>query len=311
MAQPEVFAGMAAAAAAAACFDGAVILQAREAREVGSEHALRLSLLRDLATRPRWVLGTVIAVLGWPLQLLAFALAPVTVVQPTLALGMLLLLAAGARLLGERVGRRECLAAAVVVVGVALLGVGSPRHTEGVPSATAMAVTVVVLGGCAVLPFLLDRRRSGAWPLILAAGSAFALASLTGKLLTVELSRGALWAALAFAGATVAAAGLGFLIDMTAMQRFAATRVAPPMFVLETAVPVALAPVLFGEDWGQTPGGGALVALGLLLVLGGGGVLGSARTVASYEQAASAGDEPQDGVGGARAPAVPAVRPPR
>jgi drug/metabolite transporter (DMT)-like permease len=66
---------------------------------------------------------------------------------------------------------------------------------------------------------------------------------------------------------------------MTAMQRFAATRVAPPMFVLETALPVALAPLLFGERWSHTAGGGAVLTAGLVLVLAGGVILGRTRAI--------------------------------
>jgi len=119
--------GLPAALAAAACFDGAVVLQASEARLVPVAQSLRLSLLQTLVRRRRWVLGTAIAVLGWPLQLLALAAAPITVVQPALAMGTLVLLYGGARVLGERVGPREWLAAAAVIAGVALIALGHPE----------------------------------------------------------------------------------------------------------------------------------------------------------------------------------------
>ena len=89
--------------------------------------------------------------------------------------------------------------------------------------------------------------------------------------------------AVAFGAATAAAAGLGFLLDMSALQRFDATRAAPPMFVLETAIPVLLAPWLFGEHWG------AFVGVGLVLVLGGGAMLGASRAVAGLEDEAGRG----------------------
>jgi drug/metabolite transporter (DMT)-like permease len=283
MAHGQVLAGMGAAALAALCFDGAVILQAREARAVDPEHALRLSLLRRLAARPQWVLGTAIGVLGWPLQLLALSLAPITVVQPMLALGLVALLLGGAHILGERVGPREWAATGAVIAGIVLLALSSPHHTQAVPSLGAVAVVVVVLGGVVAWPFVVGRGRAGAWTLIFAAGSAFALSAITSKLLTVELARGRPLVALAWAAATAACAGAGFLADMTAMQTFDATRVAPPMFVLEIALPVALAPVLFDERWGQTAGGGAVVVCGLASVLLGGAVLGSSRQVVATE----------------------------
>jgi drug/metabolite transporter (DMT)-like permease len=281
MVDGQVLGGMAAAAAAAACFDGAVILQAQETRQVDPAHGLRLSLLARLVRRPRWVAGTALAVLGWPLQLLALALAPVTVVQPTLALGLVLLLAVGARVLDEPVGPREWAGAAAVVVGVGVLAAAAPAHTDTLPGPAAVAFAGGGLALVIALPFVSARGRTEAWSLIAAAGCAFALSALTGKLLTVELAAGRPLAALAWAVATAACAGVGFLVDQTAMQRFDATRVAPPMFVLETALPVVLAPLLFDERWGPILGRGGLVVVGLLLVLAGGAVLGAVRVPAT------------------------------
>src|SRR4051812_10153354 len=99
MTAAELLGGIVLAAGAAACFDGAVALQAIEARAVPA--ARGAGLLRSLLQRPRWLLATGLAVLGWPLQIAALALAPLTVVQPTLAVGLVLLLALGVRLLHE------------------------------------------------------------------------------------------------------------------------------------------------------------------------------------------------------------------
>jgi drug/metabolite transporter (DMT)-like permease len=309
MAHWTELAGVAAAAAAATCFDGAVLLQARAARDVDDAHGLRLSLLTQLATRRRWLAGTALALLGWPLQLLALTLAPVTVVQPTLAVGLVVLLAGAARLLGERVGAREWGAAGAVVAGIAVLAVASPSRTEGRPTIGAALACAAVLGVIVVAPFFRARGRAGAWSLIAAAGTAFALAALTSKLLTTELAAGRPLASLAWAAGTALCAGAGFLVDMSAMQRFEATRVAPAMFVIETVVPVGLAPLLFGERWGTASGGAAIVAAGLLLTLAGGVVLGSSRAVAVVASAADG--EVEHDLGGAGQPPVGQVRVPR
>jgi drug/metabolite transporter (DMT)-like permease len=223
------------------------------------------------------VAGTVIAVAGWPLQLLAYALAPVTLVQPCLALGLLVLLAAASRTLREPIGPPQWAAAGAVVAGVVALGLSGVGHTERLPSAAATAIAVGALALAATAPFALGRHRLAAWPLIAAGGSAFAVTALASKMLTVELAHSRPLAALGWALVVGGAAGAGFLVDMTAMQRFEATRVAPAMFVLETALPVALAPLLFDERWS------APVVVGLALVLAGGAVLGSRR--ASFDAA--------------------------
>ena len=77
----------------------------------------------------------------------------------------------------------------------------------------------------------------------------------------------------------VAAAGLGLLGEMSALQRREAARVAPPIFVIETVVPVLCAPWLTGEDWGGTPLGGAAIAASLLVVAAGGATLAQSRAV--------------------------------
>jgi drug/metabolite transporter (DMT)-like permease len=302
-------AGVAAGALAAACFDGAVVLQAREARMVDAAHGLRLSLLTRLARRPGWLVGTAVGVAGWPLQLLAFSLAPVTVVQPTLAVGLVLLLAAGHRMLGEHVGRREWLAAGAVIAGVVVLAAGPPAHTHGRPSIAAAIACGAALGCVVALPFLRGRERAGAWTLIAAAGSAFALAALTSKMLTIELAAGRPLAALAWAAATAACSAVGFLVDMTALQGFEATRVAPPMFVVETALPVALAPVLFGERWSTAGGGTAAVLAGRALTLAGGAALGRSRTVLGV--ASAPGGDLDDDLGRGRPLPVGEVGPTR
>jgi drug/metabolite transporter (DMT)-like permease len=302
--------GVAAATAAAVCFDGAVVLQAQDARMVDPSHALRPSLLARLVVRRRWLAGTALALLGVPLHLLAFAFAPVTVVQPTLALGMLLLLAAGTRLLGEPVGRREWLAASAIVVGVALLAAASPRHTDHLPRLAEAAVPVAVLAAAVVAPFVAGGRRAGAWLLIGGAGCAFALSAVCGKLLVTELAAGRPWSAAALLVAGGACSAVGLLVDMTALQRFEATRVAPPMFVIETAVPVALAPWLFAESWRGTVLEDAALAAGLLLVLVGGGLLGASRPVAGLESLSGDAGEGEHPVGGMRPLAVGEVGPP-
>jgi drug/metabolite transporter (DMT)-like permease len=301
-------AGVVAAAGAAVCFDGAVLLQAREARATDPGQGLRPSLLATLARRRRWLAGTALAATGWPLQLLALSLAPVTVVQPTLAAGLVLLLAAAARVLHERVGAREWAAAGAVLVGVGILAVSGPEHTDHRPGAVAALCCGGALALVVALPFVIGRRRAGAWGLIASAGAAFSLSALASKLLTLELAAARPLAALAWAAGTAASSSIGFLVDTTAMQRFEATRVAPAMFVLETVIPVALAPLLFDERWSTAPGGPAAVAAGLVLTVLGGALLGASRAVT---HAASSAGEREDGVGGGGQPSVGEVGGPR
>src|SRR4051794_28752817 len=126
--------GIAAAAVAAACFDAGLALQALDARELPKEHGLRPRLLARIVRRRRWLAGTGLAFGGWPFHLLALGLAPLSLVQPTLALGLVLLLYLGHRVLGERVGMAEIAAVAGVVGAVAgVPWAGAPRASPPPP----------------------------------------------------------------------------------------------------------------------------------------------------------------------------------
>ena len=89
--------GVVAACTASVMYNLGVALQALEARVMPAAQGLRPSLIGDLAHRPRWLAGTALGVVGWPLQAAALLLAPLTVVQPALAFGLVLLLVLGAR----------------------------------------------------------------------------------------------------------------------------------------------------------------------------------------------------------------------
>ena len=84
----EIGLGFALALGAACCYETGYALQAIEARRAPTEKALRPSLMTYLVRRPLWVGATALSLLGWPLQIIALAHAPLTLVQPVLALGL-------------------------------------------------------------------------------------------------------------------------------------------------------------------------------------------------------------------------------
>ncbi len=98
--------------------------------EAPREEHLRLALFGWLVQRARWLLGTGLSMLGWPLQVIALLLAPLVVVQPALAAGLLVLLLLAERMLGEHAGRSEHVAMLAIVIGVVGAGVFAPsaRH---------------------------------------------------------------------------------------------------------------------------------------------------------------------------------------
>jgi hypothetical protein len=278
----QLVGGVAAAAAAAACFNAAVVLYALEGRYVSTEHGLRLSLVREIARRPMWLAAVALDGLGWPFQLLALSLAPLTVVQPTLSVGLLLLLVVGARRLGEHVGRLEVVATVAIIGGVTGLALAAPPHSSARPDPVALAVVLGVLVLLTAAPYALRRRGEvGAGVMIVAAGSAFTATALSSKLLTDELARGHVLAALAWGAGTALVAAIGLLSEISALQRFEATRVSPAIFVIQTVAPVIAAPILIGEKWSATPGGGAVLVAALAATCAGGALLARSRVVAA------------------------------
>ena len=273
-------AGFAVACLAAACYETGYALQAMEARTSPGEQALRFSLFKTLARRPRWVLAVGLTIAGWPLQLWALSLAPLTVVQPTLALGLLLLLVLGVTVLHEHVGPREWLAVVLVIAGVSTIALAAPPESHSYDTGAGLIVALAVLGFITTIPWLVPSvRKRGAFLLVLAAGAADAWAAFASKLITDELHIGRPLAALAWALGAGAAVGLGFLCETTALQRRPATKVAPVILVMQIVIPVVLAPIVGGEKWADTPLHGGVIGIGLVLVSVGAAQLTGSKVV--------------------------------
>ena len=105
------------------------------------------------------------------------------------------------------------------------------------------------------------------------AGCAFAFSGVATKLTADDLHVGNIVLALLWALSTAAAGGVGTLSEMSALQDRPAIQVAPVVFVTQTAIPVALAPLLFGEYFDTTPLGGVPLVISLLVLVAGAGAL--------------------------------------
>jgi hypothetical protein len=267
--------GIGAAVGASVFYSLGIALQAMDAKEAPHEEHLRLALVWSLVRRGRWMLGTGLSILGWPLQVLALLLAPLVVVQPALAAGLLVLVFMGQRMLGEHAGRHEHIAMAAIVIGVIGAGLCAPPRSTSHTS-ERLTITLVLLGLALVslLPYLLRAiRRSPASVTIVCAGLAFGWSGVATKLASDDLSHGYLIVAAAWGLATAAASAVGVLSESSSLQARPAIQVAPVVFVTQTIVPVALAPVLFGERFSDTPLGGVPLALSLALLVTGAAVL--------------------------------------
>ena len=127
---------------------------------------------------------------------------------------------------------------------------------------------LVALAGLALVPYAVSRVRGsglvGGW----SAGFAFAFGALVTKLSADALASRDVVAFLAWLRLVGAAAVVGILSQMSALQRRPVAQVAPVAFAIETLVPVALAPVILGESW-RSGGAGLLLVASFGLVVAG------------------------------------------
>jgi drug/metabolite transporter (DMT)-like permease len=291
----EIGLGFALALAAACCYETGYALQAIEARKAPADRALRPSLMTHLIRRPLWVGATALSLLGWPLQIFALSKAPLTLVQPTLALGLLLLLFLGVRILGEHVGTREIAAVVLIIASVGVFAWAAPRETGEVERNAGLVIALAILAIFTVLPYaigLLGHREFPMLLLVASAGAADGMAAFVAKIVAQDATEGALLAVAAWAALVAAVVLIGVISESTALQRFAATRVAPTVLVMQIVIPVVMAPLVGGEGWGDTPLGGAVLAMALVAVAAGAGLLASSPAVA---QLAVGEAEPEHG----------------
>jgi drug/metabolite transporter (DMT)-like permease len=267
--------GILAAIGASTLYSLGIALQAADAKQAPHEEHLRLALAWGLLRRARWLLGTGLSILGFPLQVLALLLAPLVVVQPALAAGLLVLMLLAERMLGEHAGRYEHIAMFAIVAGVIGAGLTAPpRSTTHTSEELTITVVLVALALASLLPYLLRALgRANAVVTMLGAGLAFGWSGVATKLASDDLASHHLLPAAAWALSTALASGVGVLSEMSALQSRPAIQVAPLVFVTQTLIPVVLAPLLLGESFSATPLGGVPLGLSLALLIAGAAAL--------------------------------------
>ncbi len=312
-----LIAGFGVAVVAACCYEGAYIVQALEARDDSDGAQLQVALLRRLVRRPRWVAGTALAATGALLQIVALTLAPITVVQPTLALGLVLLLALSTTWLHERPGRTELVGVTLVIVGVTAVALMAPSQSSKSVGSPAAAVLLAVIGAAALAPFVLRRRVHDPRLRVLGAAAGDAWAAIALKLIADASTRHDWLPLLGWLAGAGLAALIALTAEMSALQQLAASRVSSVVLSAQAVVPVIAGPLALGESWHDTPLHGVLLGAAVLVVGGGAAVLGSSGAVAGHRIPAEEPDGPpaaptggplgeqvEDDVGGEREPRV-------
>jgi drug/metabolite transporter (DMT)-like permease len=302
--------GLAAALLASVLFNVGIVLQALDARVVPRSLGLRVALLARLLRRPIWLTGLFLGLLGAIPQAVAYNRAPFVVVQPVLALGLLLVLVLGAWILHERVGLREILGTVAIIAGVALVAWGAPPHSEVHRGPAAVLAVFAALSAAGLAPFAVRGSRLDTGILVIVAtGCGFGATNVATKLVGDNLDLRHLSNAAAWAVAGLVMGIAATIVNMTAFQRRAATTVVPASTAVQTFLPIMLEPFFLREHWSSAALDGLPLAAGLgLALLGVVLVAGSHEVSEMVAAAASDGSLAQEAHGAEHDQAEPDQR---
>ena len=228
------------------------------------------TVVKALVTDWRWMLGFFATSLGWVLFVQATALGDISLVQPLMSAGDLLLVIMAVVFLKERLGRLEWAGVLMTVLGAVALA----WNVEDSQVTSFDGQRLVVLLACVIaagLALLFANRRSARPEVILAlvVGLCFGAGSVLTKAMTVAYSGPGktimTWSILIdpLLLAVVLANVLGLVLLQAAFQRGRAAVIVPLQLAMANAVTVLAGVVIFAEH--ITP----LRGLGILLIVGG------------------------------------------
>jgi hypothetical protein len=246
----------------------------------GAVESPRVEMRRPVRTslalfRSRWyVLGIVIAMAGWGFHVGALALAPISLVQATIAGGLVLLTVTADRLFAHEVTRREWIGVAMAALGLAFLaatldGAGSDAHSDYEASRLVGYLVCVALFAGAVAAAAMGSPREGVL-LGASAGLFWATSDTAIKALSDELGE-ASWIAILtdpLAAVIALASFAGLVMSARSLQVGKAVPVIAVTSVAANALTIAAGPIVFAEPLPDEPLGVVLrlLAFGLVII---------------------------------------------
>jgi len=279
------------AGAGAAANAAASLLQRSAAAPTAADPAtsLRVKLMAVLLRRPRYLAGVGVMAVAFLLQATALSRAPLSVVQPILALELLIVLAA-LRLQDRRaVTAHEWAGAAAAIAGVGgFIAVAAPAPSSAAPAALGWVVTAGLVWAAVAWLVLAARRGSAMRRAALLATAAAVLFALTAAFMRVMAeTAGRSLPAVFTTWQTYAMAATGVLAAFLAANAFRAgplTSSQPPLTVVDPLVSVAIGLVLFGDRL-RSSGPAILFEVVFLAVMAGGlVVVGRAQAFAAERE---------------------------
>ncbi len=215
-----------------------------------------------------WMLGFGIVIAGWVLYLIAVANAPISIIQPAIGFGLVILALFSVFYLKEEVKPREWVAVAMMILGIALLGLSAdPSESEQVTLHGDLLLMVSIAVGLIILLFILLQKyfiqnMNLEVVLGIATGLVMGLAALYTKALFNCLDTGEPWLAYAlFLPLVIAANFVGISIMQGGFQRGKALIIASLSAVINKIVAIIGGMVSMGEHLPEEP----LLAVGRIL----------------------------------------------
>jgi drug/metabolite transporter (DMT)-like permease len=301
-------AGIAIAAVSALLTGTGTVVEKIALQRLPDVHAKRFWLMiRTLCASSQWLWGCALLLGGLVCQGLALSLAPISVVQPIFASGIVLLLALSHFVLHDRLQKVEWFALVLIVVALVLLGLSIDTrvdHAGGPANLVYLLLAAIPTAAVGLLVFEVADRvhvsgrrfKQLRAPLFgMAAGLLYGVAGLCLKSAATFVQRWGLFGSvphllvspevylLAVSMAT------GLVLFQTGLQRCPAAVVSPVNIVTSTAYVIAVGTVLFNEHLPMSPG-----PLGLRLAGFAGVVVGLVTLAAAGEKSdpALSGSDP-------------------
>ncbi len=224
--------------------------------------------------RSRWyTLGILIAMGGWGLHVGALALAPISLVQATIAGGLVLLTVVADRFFAHRVTRREWIGVALAAAGLAFLAAtldGDADSAHSSYDAATLAAFIAIVGVAGLVVAVVGREGPRAGVLLGAsAGLLWAASDTSIKALSGHLGDESA-AAIVFsplAAVILAASLIGLLISARSLQIGPAVSVIAVTSVAANALTIAAGPIVFSEPFPDHALGVAVRVLAFGLVI--------------------------------------------
>jgi multidrug transporter EmrE-like cation transporter len=246
---------------------------ANSVAKVQMRHPLRSA--RGLYSSKWFALGMVIATASWGLHVAALALAPMSVIQVSLAAGVVFIAVMAERLFGFEVGRRQWIGLMLTAAGLVMLGLTLPA-LHGAHSQFSQAAMISFEAGLFGLGGLLIMGPRMGGPvehhgvmLGAASGILFGVSDTAIKALTgITGAHGVLGLALSpWLAVAVVASVVAFYASARGLQDGEAVPVIAVTGAAANIAGIAGGIIVFGDPMAASPLGIALQALAFVLVI--------------------------------------------